>query len=127
MVAGTRLRVVPSEDWVGPWERIFTGTISGMGAPEELTDDRARPGELAYWGPGVTTHEAWGLGSYCYFNVNPSVTSYHAFEVPTVAGVKLHYISTVSLGGVGNITHIVNDTGPVTPANTVPGTLSSFN
>jgi hypothetical protein len=49
MVAGTRVRVVQSEDWVGPWERIFTGTISGMGAPEELTDDRARPGELAYW------------------------------------------------------------------------------
>ena len=78
-------------------------------------------------GASVTTHEAWGLGSYCYFNVNPSVTSYHAFEVPTAAGVKLHDVSTVSLGGVGNITHIVNDLGPVTPANTVPGTLTSFN
>ncbi len=78
-------------------------------------------------GASVTTHEAWGLGSYCYFNVNPSVTSYHAFEVPTAAGVKLHDVSTVSLGGVGAITHIVNDLGPVTPANTVPGTLTSFN
>ena len=23
-------------------------------------------------GPNVTSHEAWGLGSYCYFSTNPS-------------------------------------------------------
>jgi hypothetical protein len=75
----------------------------------------------------VTSHEAWGLGSYCYFNVNPAVVGYHAFEVPNVSGVKLHDILTVSLGGVGNITHIVNDSGVNTPINTVPGTLLSYN
>src|SRR5262249_29326306 len=28
----------------------------------------------------VTSHEAWGLGSYCYFNVNPAVHAAHGFE-----------------------------------------------
>ncbi|GAA2520616.1 hypothetical protein Ahu01nite_076140 [Winogradskya humida] len=60
---------------------------------------------------GVSTFEAWGLGSYCFFNVNNAVSSAHAFEVPTVAGVKLHDMAAVSLGGIGTISHIVNDTG----------------
>ncbi len=64
---------------------------------------------------GVTTFEAWGLGSYCYFNVNPAVTSLHSFEVPAVAGVKFHDMAVVSLGGVGTISHIINNTGG--PAN----------
>ena len=33
-------------------------------------------------GPSVTTHQAYGLGSYCYFNVNPAVVADHAFEAP---------------------------------------------
>jgi hypothetical protein len=66
------------------------------------------------------------MGSYCYFNVNPAVTSYHAFEVPNNAGVKFHNILTVSLGGVGNITHVINDTGAQTPANTVPSDVLSY-
>jgi hypothetical protein len=74
----------------------------------------------------VTTHEAWGLGSYCYFNVNPAVVSYHAFEVPNTTNVKFHNLLTVSLGGVGNITHVINDTGAQTPANTVPSTVTTY-
>ena len=35
-------------------------------------------------------------------------------------------MSTVSLGGVGNITHVVNDTGAITPSNTVPSTVTSY-
>ncbi len=34
----------------------------------------------------VTSHEAWGLGSYCYFSTNSSVVADHAFEVPSVSG-----------------------------------------
>lgn len=59
----------------------------------------------------VTSHEAWGLGSYCYFNVNPSVVEAHSFEVPNTAGVKFHDLVTVSLGGTGTISHIINNTG----------------
>jgi len=77
-------------------------------------------------GAGVTTHEAWGLGSYCYFNVNPAVNSYHAFEVPNTAGVKFHDALTVSLGNVGTITHVINDTGAQTATNTTPSNVVSF-
>jgi hypothetical protein len=77
-------------------------------------------------GSNVTTHEAWGLGSYCYFNVNSSVNSYHAFEAPTTSGVKFHDLLTVSLGGVGTITHVINDTGAVTASNTTPTNVVSY-
>ncbi len=62
-------------------------------------------------GASVTTHEAWGLGSYCYFSTNSSVVAAHSFEVPAVSGVKFHDMVTVSLGGVGTISHVINDTG----------------
>uniref|UniRef100_UPI00389953D7 chitobiase/beta-hexosaminidase C-terminal domain-containing protein n=1 Tax=Actinacidiphila alni TaxID=380248 RepID=UPI00389953D7 len=77
-------------------------------------------------GANVTTHEAWGLGSYCYFNVNPAVNSYHAFEVPNTSGVKFHDVLTVSLGGVGTISHVINDTGAVTASNTTPSNVVSY-
>jgi hypothetical protein len=77
-------------------------------------------------GTGVTTHEAWGLGSYCYFNANPSVNNYHAFEVPNTSGVRSHSVLTVSLGGVGTITHVINDTGAVTASNTTPTNVVSY-
>ena len=61
----------------------------------------------------VTSFEAWGLGSYCFFNVNPSVNAFHAFETPQLPAVKWHDMATVSLGGVGTITHVINDQGAV--------------
>ena len=60
----------------------------------------------------VKTHEGWGLGSYCFFNVDPSIHSSHAFEVPVAPGVKLHDILDVSISGDGTIDHVVNDAGP---------------
>ncbi|XVV09405.1 ricin-type beta-trefoil lectin domain protein [Actinoplanes sp. CA-131856] len=59
----------------------------------------------------VNTHEAYGLGSYCYFNVNPSVVNARAFEVPVKSGVKFRDMVTVSLGGTGTITNVINTTG----------------
>jgi hypothetical protein len=59
----------------------------------------------------VTTHEAWGLGSYCFFSANPSVVNARAFEVPVKAGVRFHNMVTVSLGGTGTISHVINNTG----------------
>lgn len=77
-------------------------------------------------GDNVTTHEAWGLGSYCFFNVNPSVRAEHAFEVPNRSGVRLHNLLTVSLNYQGTITHVVNDVGAVTPPGTVPVNVISY-
>ena len=62
--------------------------------------------------PAVTSHEAWGLGSYCFFNRNPTVVADHAFEVPVALGVRLRNMVTVSLGGGrGAISHVINQTG----------------
>ena len=71
-------------------------------------------------GDGVTRHEAWGLGSYCFFNIagaNTHVVAARAFEVPDAAGVVLHGLVTVSLGGNGTIRHVVNEAGD----STLPG------
>ncbi|MFC9842871.1 coagulation factor 5/8 type domain-containing protein [Streptomyces sp. NPDC127595] len=59
----------------------------------------------------VQHHEAWGLGSYCFFSANNSIAAEHAFEVPQTAGVTFHDMVTVSLGGTGTIRHVINDTG----------------
>jgi hypothetical protein len=62
-------------------------------------------------GAGVTSHEAWGLGIYCFFSANPSVKLQSAIEAPGGGGVKFHDTVTVALGGKGEITHIVNGSG----------------
>jgi hypothetical protein len=69
--------------------------------------------------PDVTTHQAFGVGSYCFFQVNPSIVNDHAFQAPVTAGVQFHDTLTVSLGGVGTISHVINETGAaVNSANT---------
>jgi hypothetical protein len=74
----------------------------------------------------VKTHEAWGLGSYCFFNVDPTIHASHAFEVPVTAGVKLHDILSLSITNHGTIDHVVNDFGPPTDANTNPSNVVSY-
>ena len=74
----------------------------------------------------VTTHEAWGLGSYCYFSSNSSVVADHSFEVPSVSGVKFHDMVTVSLGGVGTISHIINSTGGPSNSSTNVAYLTNY-
>jgi hypothetical protein len=69
----------------------------------------------------VRSHQGWGLGSYCFFNVNPSIVNAHAFEVPNLPAVQFHDLVTVSLGGVGTIEHVVNDAGGT--ANTSTQTI----
>jgi len=61
----------------------------------------------------VTDHHAWGLGSYCYFNLNADVYTDRAYEVPDTPGVVFTDLMTVCLNGAGGggILHCVNDTG----------------
>lgn len=78
-------------------------------------------------GDKVTTHEAWGMGSYIYTNVNPTLHATRAYEVPVTPGVRLHDILTVSLNAAGTIDHVVNDTGdPVTPTIQGPSVVLEF-
>jgi hypothetical protein len=73
----------------------------------------------------VKTHEGWGLGSYCFFNVDPTIHATRSFEVPVTPTVKLHDILTVSLGGVGTIDHVVNDSGAAAQGRIPPRSTSS--
>ncbi|GAB2820176.1 discoidin domain-containing protein [Actinoallomurus bryophytorum] len=75
----------------------------------------------------VTSHEAWGLGSYCNFDVDPSIVDEHSFEVPNNSGVKFHDLLTVSLGGKGIINHVINSTGGAAQGtDTVPVNVVSY-
>ncbi|WP_213451706.1 discoidin domain-containing protein [Rhizomonospora bruguierae] len=76
---------------------------------------------------GVTSHEGWGLGSYCYFNVDPSVNAARGFEAPNTGGVRFHSLLTVSLGGNGTITNVINTTGGTAQGtSTVPVNVVSY-
>jgi F5/8 type C domain-containing protein len=77
----------------------------------------------------VTDHEIWGAGSYCYFSANPAVKLDRSFEVPNRTGVRLHSVLTVSLGDVGTISNVVNNTGGPVPnpaGNTTPRNVVSY-
>jgi hypothetical protein len=74
----------------------------------------------------VKTHEGWGLGSYCFFNVDPTIHASRAFEVPVTPGVKLHDILSLSITNHGTIDHVVNDFGPPTDANTSPSNVVAY-
>jgi hypothetical protein len=57
---------------------------------------------------GVTSHTAQGLGVYSVFSND--VSADNAIEAPTVAGVSMHHMVTVSLAS-GSIQHIIDGTG----------------
>ena len=76
--------------------------------------------------PRVRTHEAWGLGSYCFFNVNPTIHASNAFEVPVTPGVKLHDILDLSISNTGTIDNVVNGVGGPTNATTSPVNVVSY-
>lgn len=72
----------------------------------------------------VTHHEATGLGIYCFFDTNPLVKLTHAIEIPVRhevgESIVFRDITTVSLGGTGEITHVLNQRGDtVNSANQV--------
>jgi hypothetical protein len=60
----------------------------------------------------VTSHEAWGLGMYCYFKYAPVILA-NAVETPTAANVKMHHLVTFWLNGTAGseISHVINGTG----------------
>ncbi|MGP8304430.1 coagulation factor 5/8 type domain-containing protein [Streptomyces inhibens] len=76
----------------------------------------------------VTTHEGWGLGSYCYYNVDPTIRQDHGFEAPpNRPGVKFHDLLVVSLAGKGQYEHVINGIGaPTSGTSTVPSTVVSY-
>ncbi|WP_293912391.1 adenylyl cyclase [Deinococcus sp.] len=78
-------------------------------------------------GDQVKAHQGWGMGSYIFTNVDPTIHATHGFEVPVTPGVKLRSLLTVQLGA-GTLDHVVNDTGAAVTgaAIGVPSTVVSF-
>lgn len=109
---------------------IFFQNEKPYDVPDNATWRAGANGYAAYKvADSVTSHEGWGLGSYCFFNVNPLIHLDHSFEVPSAAGVKFHNLLTVSLNNAGFIDHIINNAGAQAPApntNTSPVTLVSY-
>lgn len=59
----------------------------------------------------VTRHQAVGMGVYCFFNVNPGIKLNSAVEAPAGPDIHFSHITSVSLGGTGEITHVLNQQG----------------
>jgi hypothetical protein len=62
---------------------------------------------------GVSNHEAWGLGIYSVF-LHPGIVLTRAIEVPKTRNVQFNHMITVALGDLGEISHVINDTGGAT-------------
>jgi hypothetical protein len=60
---------------------------------------------------GVTSHQAWGLGIYSYFDQGINILEDNAMTVPNRTGVQVHDAGTVWLNGSGQITAVINGTG----------------
>jgi len=75
----------------------------------------------------VTSHEAWGMGVYCNFTADPTIAAARGFEAPVNVNVRFHNLLTVSLGGMGVITNVINTTGaPAQGTATIPSTVTSY-
>jgi len=74
----------------------------------------------------VTAFQAYGLGVYCYFSTNSGLVSANALTSPTSSGVQWHDMVTVSLGGVGTISHIIENTGGTVSSGITVADLTSY-
>ena len=62
----------------------------------------------------VKSHQAWGLGVYCFFNQGVDIIADRAIEVPDTPGVQFHDMISVFLSGSGGIEATINDAGTPT-------------
>ena len=108
-------------------ETIFFQNEMPYDPPTQATWRTGANGYAAYKvADTVTSHQGWGMGSYCYFNVNPSIQADRGFEVPVAPGVQFHSLLTVPLGA-GMIDNVINTTGgPAEGTNAVPVDVVSF-
>ncbi|WP_343245160.1 coagulation factor 5/8 type domain-containing protein [Streptomyces sp. SID14478] len=116
--------------WNGQGGRtIFFQNEKAYDAPNQAAvQDGSVKGFAAYKvADSVTSHEGWGLGSYCFYNTDPTIRQDHGFAAPNNAGVKFHDLLVVSLGGKGQYEHVINDIGAATSGDTtVPSTVVSY-
>ncbi|WP_424568493.1 coagulation factor 5/8 type domain-containing protein [Streptomyces sp. CH-036] len=117
-------------EWYGERGRtIFFQNEKAYDAPnQEAIQNGDTKGYAAYRvDDSVDEHEGWGMGSYCYYNVDPTIIQEHGFKAPVKPGVKFHSLIVVSLGGNGQYEHVINDVGsPTSGTETVPSQVVNF-
>jgi Ricin-type beta-trefoil lectin domain len=59
----------------------------------------------------VTSFQAFGMGTYCFFSTNPGTIASNAYTSPNVSGVSWHDLVAVSIAGTGTIQNVINGTG----------------
>ncbi|MEU9236156.1 discoidin domain-containing protein [Streptomyces subrutilus] len=117
-------------EWNGERGRtIFFQNEKAYDAPNQAAiQNGSVKGYAAYKvADSVNTHEGWGMGSYCYYNVDPTIRQDHGFQAPVKPGVRFHDLLVVSLGGNGQYEHVINSVGgPTSGTSTIPSTVVSF-
>ncbi|MFF0504581.1 coagulation factor 5/8 type domain-containing protein [Streptomyces fimicarius] len=117
-------------EWYGERGRtIFFQNEKAYDAPnQEAIQNGDTKGYAAYRvDDSVEQHEGWGMGSYCYYNVDPSIIQGHGFKAPVKPGVKFHSLLVVSLGGNGQYEHVINEVGsPTSGPDTIPSQVVNF-
>ncbi|MGW1205543.1 coagulation factor 5/8 type domain-containing protein [Streptomyces cyaneofuscatus] len=117
-------------EWYGERGRtIFFQNEKAYDAPnQEAIQNGDTKGYAAYRvDDSVDQHEGWGMGSYCYYNVDPTIVQGHGFKAPVKPGVKFHSLIVVSLGGNGQYEHVINETGsPTSGTETIPSQVVNF-
>ncbi|MFE9012948.1 coagulation factor 5/8 type domain-containing protein [Streptomyces cyaneofuscatus] len=117
-------------EWYGERGRtIFFQNEKAYDAPnQEAIQNGDTKGYAAYRvDDSVEQHEGWGMGSYCYYNVDPTIVQGHGFKAPVKPGVKFHSLIVVSLGGNGQYEHVINETGsPTSGTETIPSQVVNF-
>jgi len=79
---------------------------------QDAWTDGTQPGYASYRvGDQVTSHQAYGLGVYSYFDQGVDIADHSAIQVPNAPGVQITDAMTRFLNGNGSITHVVNDQG----------------
>ena len=73
------------------------GTVNGY--PSYVVADR------------VSSHTAYGLGIYSFFELGINIVDDNAMTVPDRNGIAIHDVGTVWLNGSGQITHVINGEG----------------
>ncbi len=59
----------------------------------------------------VTSHQAYGLGVYSYFDQGVTITADNAITAPQVGGVSMNDMTSVYLNGSGGISNVIDGIG----------------
>jgi hypothetical protein len=62
-------------------------------------------------GPDVTSHQAYGLGIYSFFNQGVDIRADSAVQAPQWSTVQFHDVVARFLNGSGGINNVINDAG----------------